>query len=138
MLPTNPTPAITVDELKESIAWSRLRMQQREFLIEYFAAGLAQGRYDIAAACHFAYPKVTNTKVWVNRLQSNPRIRAVLALYFGLGETEVVLADVKALIKKSKRKGARLDLLVPYWIRTAAALEAIAAKGTVVDVKEEN
>jgi hypothetical protein len=132
MLPTKTTPTIPLDTLKASAVWARLSLQQRLLLTEYLAAGLAQGNYDIEAACKIAYPKVTNRKVWLSRLQSNPRIKAVLNYYFGDSEMFVALRDVQVLIKKSKRKGARLDLLVPYWIRTVAVLEEIAAKGNIV------
>lgn len=141
MLPTQSTkPTMTIAELMKSPAWARLAPQQRTLLAEYLSAGLAQGQYDIKAAARLAYPRIKpeNLKVWLSRLQANPRIRAVLAHYFGDPETVVVLAELNRLIKKSKRKGARLDLLVPYWIRTVAALEVIAAKGNVADVKDED
>jgi hypothetical protein len=131
MLPTKSTkPTMTIAELLKSPVWSQLAPQQQLLLAEYLSAGLAQGRYDIGAACKLAYPKVKpeNTKVWLSRLQSNPRIRAVLAHYFGDPDVAVALAELQRLIKRSKRKGAHLDILVPFWIRTVAALEAIAAK----------
>jgi hypothetical protein len=137
MLPTNLTPAITVDELKKSRVWMQLSPQQQTFLTEYLSAGPAQGRYNELAACRLAYPKVNikNIKVWLSRLQANPRIRAVLAYYFG-DPTEGLLDDIKALIKKSRRKNAHRDLLLAPWLRVADALEEIAAKENTLDVKD--
>jgi hypothetical protein len=132
-------PAMTIAELKESPVWGRLAEQQRILLSEYLSAGLAQGQYDPAAAVRLAYPKIKsmNLKVWMSRLQSNPRIRAVLAHYFGDGEIAVAIAELQRLIKRSKRKGAQLDLLVPYWMRTVDLLEALAGRSTL-DVKSAN
>jgi hypothetical protein len=141
MLPTKSTkPAMTISELLKSPVWGRLAPQQQILLAEYLSAGLAQGRYDIQAACRLAYPRVKseNLKVWMSRLKANPRIRAVLAHYFGDPEIAVVITELQRLIKRSERKGAKLDLLVPYWLRTVDALEAIAARGKVLDMKLTN
>ncbi len=85
-------------------------------------------RAQYTEAARAAYPNVKASAVWASRLLQNRRIKKVIALHLGMSETEAVLADVKALIKKSKRKNAHLDLLLAPWLRVAAALEAIDAK----------
>jgi hypothetical protein len=135
MLRTKPT--MSIAELQESRVWSRLAPQQQAFLTDYLSAGRAQGGYNEAAACKLAYPKIKNTKVWLARLKANPRIRAVLHTYFGDPDTKDPLDELKALLKRSRRKNAKLDILVPYWIRTVALLEEIAAKGNTIDVKHD-
>jgi hypothetical protein len=136
MLPTNLTPVMSITELQQSRVWMRLGPQQKTCLTAYLEAGL-QGRYDIDAAVCLAYPEVENKRVWASRLQANPRLRAVLSVYFG-DPTQGLLDDIKALIQKSRRKGAHLDLLVGPWLRIAAALEEIAAKGNTLDVKHDH
>ena len=114
---------------RDPAAWFATSKQQRLFLTEYVAGGLANGRYDHVSACRVAYPKVRAYKVWASRLMVNPRIKKVFALHLGLTESETILADIKALIKRSRRKGANLDVLVAPWLRVAAALETLVAKG---------
>jgi len=126
---------VRLTDLLSASEFKTLTGPQRSFLLEYIAGGLANGRYSATDACRVAYPRVKATAVWASRLLQNRRIKKVIALHLGLTEVEVVLADVRALIKKAKRKNARLDLLVPYWIRTVDALEAIAAKGNTLDLK---
>jgi hypothetical protein len=130
-MPLETSPSVSLDTLKASAVWARLSPQQRLLLTEYLAAGLAQGKYDIEAACKIAYPKVKNRKVWLARLKSNPRIRAVLHFYFGDPEAKDPLDELKALIRKSKRKNGNHEILLGPWLRVTAALEAIAAKDTV-------
>jgi phage terminase small subunit len=130
-------PKVGLAGLLHTPEWKTLTDPQQAFCAAYIASGVAQGRYDALDAARVAYPNVKSTAVWASRLLQNKHVKQVIALHLGMSETEVVLADVKALIKKSKRKGARLDFLVPYWIRTVAALEEIAAKGNTLDVKTE-
>ena len=108
--------------------WKALTEPQRAFCGAYIASGLGQGRYYALDAARMAYPNVKATAVWASRLLQNHRIKKVIALHLGLSEAESVLADVKALIKRSRRKGAHLDILLAPWLRVAAALEQIAAK----------
>jgi hypothetical protein len=138
MLQTNSTPSVSLDTLKQSDVWKRLSKQQQLLLTEHLATGLAQGNYDIEAAVRVAYPNIAsrNLKVWTHRLECNPKIRAVLALYFGDSELVVVLKEIQMLIKRSKRKGAPLRLLRVPWLQAVAALEEIAAKGNALDVKD--
>jgi hypothetical protein len=143
MLQTNTTPSMTLDTLKKSDLWAKLSKQQRLMLTEFLVAGLIQGNYDIEAAVRavrVAYPNINvkNLKVWMSRLERNPKIRAVLAYYFGDPQIVVVLKEIQMLIKRTKRKGAPLRILLAPWLKTVAALEAIAAKETVGDVKAEN
>jgi hypothetical protein len=79
-------------------------------------------------AVALAYPNVRNGVVWLNRLLKNNHILHIIRLYAGTSETRAVLFEIKALIKRSRRKGANLDLLVPFWIRAVVALEAIAGQ----------
>ena len=67
-----------------------------------------------------------NAAAWTGRLLQNKSIKRIIALHLGLTEHEVLLGDIKALVKRSKRKGANLDVLVAPWLRAvcAAALEA--------------
>jgi DNA primase catalytic subunit len=119
---------MSIAEIQESREWLRLSIQQRACLAEYLSGGREQGHYDIASAIRLSYPKVENKRVWASRLQSNPRVKAVLALYFG-DPTKDLRDDIKALIRRSKRKNSNRDLLLAPWLRCAALLEAIATKG---------
>jgi hypothetical protein len=129
MLQPNLTPAMTIDTLRQSPVWKRLSPQQQVLLVEYLSAGLAQGNYDIAAAeraVKIAYPKVRDKRVWTSRMGKNPRIRAVLAFYFGDSELTVTLKEIQLLIRRTKRKGAPLVTLLAPWLRVAEKLEALA------------
>jgi hypothetical protein len=119
---------LTVPELMNTADWAGLTKQRKIFLAEFLSAGLAQGRYNAVAAAQIAYPRIKHIKVWASRLMANARIKKVLALHFGFSETEMLLDDVRGLIKKSRRKGANLDILVAPWLRVAKALEALVAK----------
>ena len=125
-----PTKHLTALEIinRYPQAWFSLSRQQRLFVIEYIAGNIANGRFDAVAACRVAYPKVKDTKVWASRLLVNRRIKKIIALHLGLSEAEVLLADIQSLVKRSKRKGANLDILVAPWLRAIAALEAYVAK----------
>jgi hypothetical protein len=130
MSQTNSTPSMSLDTLKKSDVWLRLSKQQQTLLTEFLALGLAQGNYDIVAAVKVAYPGIApkNRAVWLRRLEHNPKIRAVLALYFGDSDLVVTLKEIKMLLARTKRKGAPLAILKPFWNRAAAALEEIASK----------
>jgi hypothetical protein len=135
------SPSMSLDTLKKSDVWARLSPQQKTMMAEFLAAGLAQGNYDIVAAevaVRVAYPGIApkNRAVWLHRLERNPKIRAVLALYFGDSEIVVVLKEIKMLLARTKRKGAPLRMLRPEWSRIAAALEQTAAKENTLDVKD--
>jgi hypothetical protein len=107
--------------------WLMLSRQQQVFVADYVSNGKAQGHYDAVAAARVAYPQVKFIKVWAGRLMANKQVKKVLALHFGFTEAEVLLADIKSLIKRSRRKGASLDILVAPWLRASAALEAFVA-----------
>jgi hypothetical protein len=126
---TNTKPTLSLVELVQTPAWARLSPQQAFFLKEYLAEGLAQGAYDPFAAAQKAYPAVKHTKVWVARLKSNPRIKAVLHLYFGDPEAKSLADEVRSLVKRLKRRGANFDRVYEPLVRCAVALEQIAAKG---------
>jgi hypothetical protein len=127
---TMPNKHLTVLEIQERYpqAWGVLSRQQRAFVIEYISTGLGQGKYDAVAACGIAYPKVRAVKVWASRLLANRRIKKVIALHLGLSDAEMLRDDIKALIKRSHRRGANLDILVAPWLRIAVALEELIAK----------
>jgi hypothetical protein len=125
-----PSNRLTVMEVIDRYphAWFTLSRQQRIFVMDYISHQTAQGKYDAEAACRVAYPKVEAVKVWTNRLLINRRIKAFIALHLGLTDAEMLLADIQTLIKRSRRKGANLDILVAPWLRVAAALEMYVAK----------
>ena len=130
-------PLLTISEIKSQYPkdWMALSPQQTVFITEWMSGSIGNGRYSPVDACRAAYPRVKNPAVWASRLMKNKRVARIVHLHFGLSETQTVLFEVKALIKRSKRKGARLDLLVAPWHRVADALEAIAAKDSTLDVK---
>ncbi len=105
--------------------FQRLSEPQRIFLARYIANG-----YDSAEAARIAYPYAKNHAVMGCQLLQRRRIRKILDAHFQRNQTESVLLDVQRLIKRSQRKGANLDRLVPAWNRAAAALERLAAKTT--------
>jgi hypothetical protein len=125
-----PTKLLTISEIMERYpqAWGVLSRQQRAFVIEYISTGLGQGKYDAVAACRIAYPNVKAVEIWASRVLANRRIKKVIALHLGLSDAEMLLADIRALIKRSRRKGANLDILVAPWLRATVALEAYVAK----------
>ena len=124
---------LTIAEIKTQYRadWEALSPQQATFLTELISGSIGNGLYSPLDAGKVAYPNMKNPQVWAGRLLKNKKVDRILQLHSGLSETRAILFDVKALLKRSRRKGAKLDLLVPYWIRVAAALEAIAAKGNV-------
>jgi hypothetical protein len=121
---------LTIPEIKAKNAsdWDALSSQQAAFLTEWISGRFGNGRYNAVDACAVAYPNVKNPVVWSARLLKNKRIARIIQLHLGWSETKAVLLEMQSLIKRSKRKGARLDLLVAPWLRVAASLEAIVAK----------
>ena len=120
---------LTLPELVERhpAEWAVLSQQQRDFVIELIGSG-SNGQYNALAAVRIAYPRVKNAAAWAGRLLQNKRIKKIITLHLGLTETEVLFGDIKALVKRSKRKGANLDVLVAPWLRVAAALESLVAR----------
>jgi hypothetical protein len=135
---TNTKPMMLLVELVQTPEWARLSMQQAFFLKEYLASGAAQGTFDPYAAAQKAYPAVKHTKVWVARLKSNPRIKAVLHLYFGDPEAKSLADELRAVIKRLRRRNANLDRVYEPLMRITVALEAIAAKGTSLNPGAHN
>jgi hypothetical protein len=123
------SPKLTIIEIIERYPaeWALLSSQQRTFVIELIGSD-ANGRYNAVAATKVAYPKVKTPVAWASRLIQNRRVKKVITLHLGLTDTQVLLGDVKSLLKRSKRKHANLELLVPYWSRACAALEALVAR----------
>ncbi len=117
---------LTVPEIAERhpAEWFTLTRQQKLFVLRY----TADGTYDRVAATRAAYPKVKEVKSWASRLLANPRVKRVVALHFGTSDARVLLSDVEALLRRSRRRGAKLDLLVAPWLRVAAALEALVVR----------
>jgi hypothetical protein len=107
--------------------WALLSSQQRTFVIELIGSA-ANGQYNAVAARKVAYPKVKTPDAWASRLIQNTRVKKVITLHLGLSETEVLLSDVKSQVKRSKRKGANVERLVPLWTRTVNALESLVEK----------
>jgi len=107
-----------------------LSPQQRIFVIEYIAGGLANGKYGSRTAAGIAYPKLDakTIKGWAPRLLRNKRVARIIRLHQGLSEAEILLADIRMLVKKSRRAGANHDILVAPWLQAAAALKALVAK----------
>jgi hypothetical protein len=124
------TTRLTIPELLERHPDDVMALspQQRVFAIEYIAGGLANGRYDARSAAAIAYPHVKEIGVWANRLLVNKRVKRIIGLHHGLSEAAVLLADVRNLIKKSRRSGANHDVLVAPCLQAAAALKAYVAK----------
>lgn len=120
---------LTIPELVERhpAEWAVLSQQQRDFVIEYIGTGF-NGQYNPLTAAKIAYPNVKTPTAWSARLLQNKRIKKIIALHLGLTETEVLFGDIKALVKRSKRKGANLDVLVAPWLRIAAALEKLVVQ----------
>jgi hypothetical protein len=119
---------LAISELMRTIQWRALSTQQKAFCAKFIVSTKRTGVGDAVAAVRVAYPGIRDSKIWASRLLSNPRIKKVLALYFGMTDAEVLLADIRALVKRSRRRGANMDNLVPMWLRVAAALEALIAK----------
>jgi hypothetical protein len=121
---------LTIAEIKAQHAadWNALSDQQAAFLTEWISGQFGNGRYNAVDACAVAYPNVKNPVVWSARLMKNKRVARIVQLHLGWSETKAVLLEVQALLKRSRRKGAHLELLVAPWLRVAAALEVIVAK----------
>lgn len=110
--------------------WDALSPQQAIFITEWVSGSIANGRglYSAVEACRVAYPRVKNPAAWSSRLMKNKHVARIVQLHLGLSEARATLFEVNALIKRSKRKGANLDILVPFWIRAVAALEALVVR----------
>jgi hypothetical protein len=117
---------MTIADIKTKHAadWERLSGQQQVFLTELFV-----NHRSGVEAVKVAYPNVQNSDVWLSRLLKNNHILHIIHLYAGTSEIRAALFEVHALLKRSKRKGTNLDLLIAPWNRVAVALEAIAAQG---------
>ncbi len=116
---------LTLDKIKSEHGtdWKALSPQQAMFLTEMFVnhrTGLD--------AVKVAYPNVKNPVVWLSRLTNNKRVNRILQRSLGVSELKTVLFEVNALIKRSRRKNANLDLLLAPWLRVAASLEALIAQ----------
>jgi len=127
------TKRLTLPELIERYPadWNALSEQQTSFLIEYIVGGVANGKYDARAAARIAYPNVEKIGIWANRLLVNPRVASIIRLHQGMSEAEVLLADVKALVKKVRRSNTNPVTLVAPLLQLAAALKAYIAKENV-------
>jgi hypothetical protein len=119
MLPTKLT--VTEIKIQHGTEWFACSKQQQIFLLEYISGGIITGEYDAESAARLAYPNVKEIGIWANRLLVNKKVSRIVALHQGLSEAEVLLADVRSLITKSRRAGAP-------WMKVAAALEALVAK----------
>lgn len=124
------TNLLTISEIKtlHPKDWDALSPQQASFLTEWISGSIGNGRYSAVEACKVAYPRVKNPAAWSSRLLKNKRVARVVQLHLGLSETRAVLFELKALLKRSKRKGTHLELLLAPWLRVAAALESIVAR----------
>lgn len=122
------TKQLTIPELVDRYTNDVMSLspQQRSFILEYIAGGLANGKYDAKAAARTAYPNVEKIGIWANRLLVNRRIKRILLLQQGLTEYDIVFGELQTLIQKSQRKGAKPSKHVAGYLRVAAALEAIA------------
>lgn len=121
---------LTIPELIERYPREVMTLspQQRNFVFEYIASGLANGKYDAVAAVRWAYPKVKEARVWANRILLNRRVKHILTLHQGLTEAEVLLADAKSIIKNLRRKDAKPDVFVGALLSLASALRAYVKK----------
>ena|ERR1700722_16149515 len=121
---------LTISDIKTQHpkAWGALSPQQSIFLTEWISGVVGNGLYSSLEACKVAYPRVKNPAAWSSRLMKTPRVANIINLHLGLTETRVLLFEVRALVKRSKRKGARMDNLVAPWLRVVAALEALVAR----------
>jgi hypothetical protein len=108
--------------------WDALSEKQSMFVTEWVAGIAVNGKKAPVEACKVAYPNVTNAAAWAGRLMNNPRIARIVQLHFGMSPVQVTLFEVNKLIKRSRRKGSRLELLVAPWMKVAAALEALVAR----------
>jgi hypothetical protein len=117
--------------------WGALSQQQRSFVEACVTGGIADDKNAAVDACKIAYPKLMlngdpkkrlkRIKVWTGRLLNNRRIKKIISLHRGLSDLEILCDDVQALVKRSRRKNAHQEMLVPSWLRVATALETIAA-----------
>jgi hypothetical protein len=121
---------LTISDIKAQHPkdWDALSPQQQMFIAEWISGSIGNGRYSAVEACRVAYPRVNNPAAWSGRLMKNKRVARIIQLHTGMTEIQAVLFEVKALVKRSQRKGANLDALVTPWLRVAAALEALVAK----------
>jgi hypothetical protein len=124
------TKRLTISELLERYPSDVMGLspQQRLFVLEYIAGGLASGKYDAKAAALKAYPHVEKIGIWANRLLVNARVKRVIRLHQGLTEAEVLLAEAKVILNRARRSGVNPSLLVAPLLELAAALRAYVAK----------
>jgi hypothetical protein len=121
---------LTISQIKTQYPadWARLSPQQGLFVTEIISGSIGNGLYNAVEACRTAYPNIRAERVWSSRLLKKKNIAKIIQLHLGLSETKAVLMEVQALLKRSQRKGAHLELLIAPWLRVAAALEALVQK----------
>jgi hypothetical protein len=121
---------LTISEIKAKYSkdWAALSPQQAVFVTEWISGSIGNGRYSPVESARIAYPRVKNPAAWAGRLVKNKRVARVIELHMGVSETKSILFELRALLKRSQRKGANLDVLVAPLLKVAAGLEALAVK----------
>ena len=115
-----------LEELLVTPEFLKLSRAQRVFVMRYVRVGLATGTYDAVAATKIAYPRATkNANIRSYQLQAGKKIRTVLDLHFRRGELEILLSDLKRLVKKSTKQGLGLT---PQIARVLVTFEKFVEK----------
>jgi hypothetical protein len=99
-----------------------LTEKQQIFVARYISGGLVFNRYDAADAAAAAY-RTPNAAVLGAELLGQKKIKRVLDLHFRRSEFEVLLADLRRLLKRSERRGSNTSSLVPDLQRVLELLE---------------
>jgi hypothetical protein len=92
-----PKPGITLDELKRTEEFRRLRPKMANWVIVYIQGHITTGFFDHRAATKAAYVCANDesARVFGHRLKQNPKVRAVVALYLRKSPRELLLEEVQ-------------------------------------------
>lgn len=110
-----------ISEIMKSPEYARLNVSQKAFVTRFISSA------DILSAVKYAYANQSpaSARTFAYALLKNPRVTAVLNLRRGLTEVEVILSDLKILLKRAQRKGAETCVLAMPLLRVEAELKIL-------------
>jgi hypothetical protein len=119
---------MTLAEITKHPLWAKLNLAQQDFCARHLSGQSA------VLSVKGAYPGIQDARVYAYRLLNHETIKRIHALFEGLSDVEILIADIRALVRKAKRKRpeAKADVLALSLIRVAEQLSEynLAQKST--------
>jgi hypothetical protein len=102
---------MTLADLLPSYEWNCMTKAQQTWVRVFLESGEQTGTFDALAATRIAYPAGSNIVGRSAQIQSHPKVKRLLAIYFGrpLNEDDPFFAELKRAIRKSIRRDGGLS-----------------------------